>query len=92
MVQVLALQSMLARERIDGRICLGVRRELAGEPLAHAWLCCGDTIVIGAGAQPRYKVLATYCWGAAQAPSPADPVPGDVAPNAEQAGAQCTGN
>lgn len=71
LAQALAGSAILGRRGLATTVHLGV----ANDPLhperliAHAWLCCGDTIVTGAAGAGRYTPLAAF------AVRPAGPVP-----------------
>jgi hypothetical protein len=71
LAKALAGSAILGRRGIASTIHLGV----ANDPqhvdrlIAHAWLCCGDTILTGAAGVGRYTPLATF------AVRPAGPAP-----------------
>lgn len=64
LVQVLVVQHLLAARDIPGQFFLGVNHAGAGatDSLAHAWLCCGDTIVSGEQGADQYAVVSSYAW------------------------------
>lgn len=59
LTQALAGQVLLAREGYPSTIRVGARQSEAGEFLAHAWLLCGPTVVLGglAGDLDRFAPL-----------------------------------
>lgn len=66
LVQVLALQHLLAARAIPGQFYLGVRLGQADQPPgalgAHAWLQCGEAVVCGEPARRGYRVISVYRW------------------------------
>src|SRR5437867_10234521 len=59
LIQALAVQSLLAQAGRDAHIELGVAKD-AGKFEAHAWVVCGDRIVIGGPDVSRYSRLTTW--------------------------------
>lgn len=59
LVRALALQHLLRAEGIpDGRIRIGVRRDVSGEVGAHAWVTCGSLVFDASDdSGPEYTVL-----------------------------------
>ncbi|MBD3408953.1 MAG: lasso peptide biosynthesis B2 protein [Ignavibacteriales bacterium] len=58
-VEAITAKKMLAKRGAPSVIYLGVRKE-NGELLAHAWLRCGDRIVVGDGGLERFAVVSTF--------------------------------
>jgi Transglutaminase-like superfamily len=59
LTQALAAQTLLARSNHQSRLEIGVAKE--GERFAaHAWVICGDQIVIGGPDVTRYAPLARW--------------------------------
>lgn len=60
LTQAQACQILLARQGWDSTLFLGVRRTPAGKVEAHAWLRCGDNVVVGgdAGALAPFQTIA----------------------------------
>lgn len=56
LVQALAGQAMLRRRGIAGTIAIGTGRHPDGSFAAHAWLVCGDQVILG-GDVSRYIPL-----------------------------------
>ncbi|MFT7266226.1 MAG: hypothetical protein ACI9A2_004316 [Halioglobus sp.] len=70
LVQVLVVQSLLAKRSIPGQFFLGVRKgesESSQESslAAHAWLQCDENIVNGASGHEYFTVVSAFSWGAA---------------------------
>lgn len=62
--QAIATQLMLRRRKLAHTLYLGVLSEHRNhnkEFKAHAWLRCGDNIVVGATPEP-YAVISTFGW------------------------------
>lgn len=57
LTQALAAQVLLARAGHAHRLALGLRRGFAGELQAHAWVTCGEQVVIGAGELDLFVAL-----------------------------------
>ena len=60
LTQALAAQMLLARSGYDSRIEIGVTKDDARRFRAHAWVVCGDQIVIGGAEVDRYVPLAAW--------------------------------
>jgi Transglutaminase-like superfamily len=52
--------TMLQRKHIQARLNLGVKRDVARQLAAHAWVTCGPIIVIGAQQAPDYVAVSVY--------------------------------
>jgi len=61
LVQAFATQAMLARRGNRARIRIGVVKDKIGKLKAHAWVECGEKIVIGGGGVSQYVVFPP--WG-----------------------------
>lgn len=77
LVQVLAVQHLLAARGISGTLYLGVRLYkpdsrpnqlpiFASGFSAHAWLSCGDTVVSGETGCGDFSVMSSFTWQHAQ--------------------------
>ena len=67
LVQVLAVQHLMAEQQIPGQILIGVSPSAGGSEQeeafgAHAWLQCGDAIVSGESGSDQYRVISSYAW------------------------------
>jgi hypothetical protein len=60
LTQALAAQVLLAKSGYDSRIEIGVTKDHQRRFRAHAWVVCGDEIVIGGGEVDRYVPLAAW--------------------------------
>ena len=60
LTQALALQSLLARHGYPSSIHIGVLKEADGTFGAHAWVGCGDRIVLGGAEVDRYAPLLVW--------------------------------
>jgi hypothetical protein len=60
LTQALAAQVLLARSGYDSRIEIGVTKDEQRRFRAHAWVVCGDEIVIGGAQVDRYVPLAAW--------------------------------
>jgi hypothetical protein len=60
LTQALAAQVLLARSGYDSRIEIGVAKDEQRRFRAHAWVVCGDEIVIGRAEADRYVPLAAW--------------------------------
>jgi hypothetical protein len=59
--QALALLIMLKRRRIPARLCLGVARKPEEQKLkAHAWILCGNQILIGGKQSVNFTMVASF--------------------------------
>ena len=59
LTQALAVQALLARVGHESRVEIGVAKD-SGKFEAHAWVTCGDRIVIGGPDVARYSRLTTW--------------------------------
>jgi hypothetical protein len=59
LTQAVALQALLTRAGHEARIEIGVARAESGFE-AHAWVSCGDQVVIGGPDVTRYERLTTW--------------------------------
>jgi len=60
LTQALAAQVLLAQSGYDSRIEIGVTKDEQRRFRAHAWVVCGDEIVIGGAEADRYVPLAAW--------------------------------
>ena len=60
LTQALAAQVLLARSGYDSRIEIGVTKDDQRRFRAHAWVVCGDEIVIGGAEADRYVPLTAW--------------------------------
>jgi hypothetical protein len=60
LTQALAAQALLARSGHKSRIEIGVRKDEQQGFLAHAWVVCGDQIVIGGAEAEGYLPLESW--------------------------------
>jgi Transglutaminase-like superfamily len=60
LTQALAAQALLAESGYDSRIEIGVRKDEHRRFRAHAWVVCGQEIVIGGAEAYRYVPLAAW--------------------------------
>jgi hypothetical protein len=62
LVQALAGMAMLRRRRLPGTLFLGVRKNAAatGHLAAHAWLRCGDVVLIGESGREGCAVVGVF--------------------------------
>jgi len=62
LIQALAGAHMLSRRSLPAVLYLGAAHDRShGDKLeAHAWLSCGDAILIGQGDKDRFTVVATF--------------------------------
>jgi hypothetical protein len=60
LTQALAAQALLARSGHESHIELGVRKDEQSRFLAHAWVVCGDRIVIGGAGADDYLPLKNW--------------------------------
>lgn len=60
LTQALAAQVLLAQSGYDSRIEIGVAKDEQRRFRAHAWVVCGDEIVIGGAEADRYVPLAAW--------------------------------
>lgn len=64
LVRALTGMAMLSRRRIKATLYLGVAKDESGAETmkAHAWLSCGDNILVGAAGYEEYAVISAYHW------------------------------
>jgi hypothetical protein len=60
LTQALAAQVLLAQSGHDSQIEIGVTKDEERHFCAHAWVVCGEEIVIGGGGVDRYVPLAAW--------------------------------
>ena len=60
LTQALAAQVLLAQSGYDSRIEIGVAKDEQRRFRAHAWVVCGDEIMIGGAEVDRYVPLAAW--------------------------------
>lgn len=62
--QALTGAVMLRRRRIPGTLALGVAHDRVQPDgvAAHAWIQCGDAIVVGSGGHERYTIIGRFVW------------------------------
>lgn len=60
LTQAIAAQVLLAESGYDSRIEIGVRKDEHRRFRAHAWVVCGEEIVVGAADAYRYVPLAAW--------------------------------
>ncbi|HEY3284580.1 MAG TPA: lasso peptide biosynthesis B2 protein [Armatimonadota bacterium] len=60
LVQAVAVMTMLRRRRISGTLYLGVGLDTKSSVAAHAWVRCGDHVVVGGGNLDRFRVVERY--------------------------------
>jgi hypothetical protein len=58
--QALALFSMLRRRGITSEVLYGAARLESGELVAHAWLRCGEVVLVGGETAGNFSVLDTW--------------------------------
>jgi hypothetical protein len=70
LTQALAAQVLLAQSGYDSRVEIGVERNQHGRFQAHAWLVCGDEVVLGGAEAERYVPLASWKSSPERTPFP----------------------
>jgi hypothetical protein len=60
LTQALSAQTLLAQSGHDSRIEIGVAKDAQRRFRAHAWVVCGEEIVIGGAEVERYVPLAAW--------------------------------
>ncbi len=55
--RALSTQYLLRRRGIESRFCMGVAHDPTGAFTAHAWIVCGDQIVVGEVADSNFNEL-----------------------------------
>jgi hypothetical protein len=58
--QAIAAKLMLSRRGYPSVVHFGVGRDPVGNLIAHAWVCCGDTIVVGRTGIAAVAPLAVF--------------------------------
>jgi hypothetical protein len=58
--QAIAAKLMLSRRGYPSVVHFGVGRDPAGKLIAHVWVCCGDTIVVGRTGIPAVAPLTVF--------------------------------
>lgn len=53
---------LLLKKQTDHTLYFGMRKSDEGEWLAHAWVRCGDTWVVGYHPQQSYTVVGTFAF------------------------------
>ena len=59
LMQALAAAALLRRRRIPLTLTLGVAKD-GSEMEAHAWVVCGEQVLVGGGGHERFTPLASY--------------------------------
>lgn len=59
LVQAIAAKQLL-KNHPDVRLCIGVRKSAFEEFSAHAWLACGDRIILGEQTAQAFKPIAEW--------------------------------
>ncbi len=85
LTQAIAVQALLARIGHDSLVEIGVAKD-AGKFEAHAWVTCGDEIVIGGPDVARYSRLITLASGQVKETKNSPPRRGGVADSLIEAG------
>ena len=60
LAQATAARLMLRRRGLTSQLFLGTRIDASGKLLAHAWLRCGDKILVGASDYRRFTILTAF--------------------------------
>jgi hypothetical protein len=60
LVQALAGKKMLQRRGVASTLYLGLAKGADQDLQAHAWLRCGDQIILGGGGLQRFTVISTF--------------------------------
>jgi len=61
LVQALATTAMLRRRQIPATLFLGVAKTATSSGLAaHAWVCCGDSVVIGGAERAGFTPVGAF--------------------------------
>ena len=58
--QAIAAHKLLVSAGHASTVHLGVDKAGEGDLLAHAWLTCGDTVVVGGAERDRYSEMTTF--------------------------------
>lgn len=51
---------MLNRRHVESTLLFGVSQSVEGKLSAHAWVKCGDKVVLGGGNLEPFKVIASF--------------------------------
>ena len=66
LTQALAVQHLLSRKGISGRLYLGVKKypQAPEKPglSAHAWVACGTEVVTGGDGRQEFSAIAGFQW------------------------------
>ncbi len=60
LVDAMTAKKMLDKRNIPSTIYLGVSKDAKKELIAHAWLRCGNAIILGRKGMSRFKVVACF--------------------------------
>ncbi len=60
LTQAVAAQWMLHRRNIPSTLYLGIEKESKQKWLAHAWVRCGQNILVGANGYTQYTVVSSF--------------------------------
>lgn len=60
LVQAMAGKKMLRRRGVESTLYLGLAKSPDQDLQAHAWLRCGDRVILGGGGLQRFAVVATF--------------------------------
>jgi hypothetical protein len=58
--QGIILKLMLNRRHVESTLLFGVSQSVEGKLSAHAWVKCGDEVVLGGGNLASFKVIASF--------------------------------
>ncbi len=62
LIQALAAKALLQQRGLPGSLCLGVAKDAESEEgiAAHAWVRCGDSVLVGEAGHDRFAAIASY--------------------------------
>lgn len=60
LVQALTVQKLLKKKRIDNTVYLGLFKDANSKVLAHAWIKCGNKVVVGEKGMEKFSVVAKF--------------------------------
>ena len=60
LVQAMAGKAMLGRRSVPSTLYLGLAKDEKNQLYAHAWLRCGDKILIGGPGSERFTVISAF--------------------------------
>lgn len=60
LVQALTAQRLLKKKGIENTVYLGLSKDKDQKVIAHAWIRCGDKIVVGEKGMQRFSVVAKF--------------------------------